>query len=85
MVAVATAEDGSILLDDLDAKIGKHREELAGIMITYPSTHGVFEEDVAEVCARVPRRRRPGVPGRGQPQRPGGPRRAGAFGGTSPT
>ncbi|MCA1169956.1 aminomethyl-transferring glycine dehydrogenase [Rothia kristinae] len=53
VVAVATAEDGSILLDDLDAKIGKHREELAGIMITYPSTHGVFEEDVAEVCARV--------------------------------
>ncbi|MCP3424772.1 aminomethyl-transferring glycine dehydrogenase [Rothia sp. AR01] len=53
VVAVATAEDGSILLEDLAAKIEKYGEEVAGIMITYPSTHGVFEGDVAEVCRMV--------------------------------
>ena len=53
VVAVKAAEDGSILLDDLDAKLEKHGSEVAGIMITYPSTHGVFEEHVRTVCEKV--------------------------------
>ena len=53
VVVVKTAEDGSIDLPDLDAKLEKHADTLAGIMITYPSTHGVFEEDVRTVCQKV--------------------------------
>ena len=53
VVVVKTAEDGSIDLTDLDAKLEKHADTLAGIMITYPSTHGVFEEDVRTVCQKV--------------------------------
>jgi glycine dehydrogenase len=53
VVGVKNAEDGSIDLDDLDAKIDKYGEQIAGIMITYPSTHGVFEEHVREVCSKV--------------------------------
>ncbi|MGO3363721.1 MAG: glycine dehydrogenase, partial [Corynebacterium sp.] len=53
VVGVKNAEDGSINLDDLDAKIGKYGEQIAGIMITYPSTHGVFEEHVRDVCEKV--------------------------------
>ncbi|TYR17709.1 aminomethyl-transferring glycine dehydrogenase [Corynebacterium urealyticum] len=53
VVAVKSADDGSILLDDLDAKLEKYGPEVAGIMITYPSTHGVFEEHVREVCDKV--------------------------------
>ncbi|MGX5356798.1 aminomethyl-transferring glycine dehydrogenase [Kocuria sp. KH4] len=53
VVVVATAGDGSVDLDDLDAKIAAVGDELAGIMITYPSTHGVFEEQVTAVCAAV--------------------------------
>lgn len=53
VVVVATAPDGSIDVADLDAKLEKHREHVAGIMITYPSTHGVFEDTVREVCAKV--------------------------------
>ncbi|ASY36004.1 MULTISPECIES: aminomethyl-transferring glycine dehydrogenase [Streptomyces] len=53
VVVVKTAEDGEVDLDDLHAKIDKHRDELAVLMITYPSTHGVFEEHVADVCAAV--------------------------------
>ncbi|MDU0479192.1 aminomethyl-transferring glycine dehydrogenase [Staphylococcus chromogenes] len=53
VVVVGTAEDGSIDLDDLDAKIEKHGENIAGIMITYPSTHGVFEDTVRQVCKKV--------------------------------
>jgi glycine dehydrogenase len=53
VAVVKTAEDGSIDLEDLDAKIEKHAEQLAAIMITYPSTHGVFEEDVRAVCQKV--------------------------------
>ncbi|GAA2097962.1 aminomethyl-transferring glycine dehydrogenase [Brevibacterium salitolerans] len=53
VIVVATAEDGSIDLADLDAKIEKHAGALAAIMITYPSTHGVFEEEVRTVCQKV--------------------------------
>ncbi|WP_445399572.1 aminomethyl-transferring glycine dehydrogenase [Streptomyces sp. LE64] len=53
VVVVATADDGEVDVDDLRAKIERHREELAVLMITYPSTHGVFEEHVADICAAV--------------------------------
>ncbi|MHC3472323.1 aminomethyl-transferring glycine dehydrogenase [Streptomyces sp. 7R007] len=53
VVVVKTAEDGEIDVEDLRAKIEQHRDELAVLMITYPSTHGVFEEHVADICAQV--------------------------------
>lgn len=53
VVVVNTAEDGSIDFDDLEAKINKHAEKLAVIMITYPSTHGVYEARVRELCDLV--------------------------------
>lgn len=53
VAGVATAEDGSIDVTDLKAKIDKHGDTIAGIMITYPSTHGVFEDQVVEVCELV--------------------------------
>ena len=53
VVVVKTADDGSIDVADLDAKIEQHGEHIAGIMITYPSTHGVFDPEVREVCDKV--------------------------------
>ncbi len=51
VVPVVSNENGDIDLNDFLAKAQKHAHELAGCMITYPSTHGVFEETVREVCA----------------------------------
>lgn len=53
VAVVATAEDGTIDLADLDAKIEQYPDRIAAIMITYPSTHGVYEADVREVCQKV--------------------------------
>ena len=53
VVVVATAPDGEIDLADLRSKLEEHRDTVAAIMITYPSTHGVYEEHVREVCAAV--------------------------------
>ncbi|MFF6793851.1 aminomethyl-transferring glycine dehydrogenase [Streptomyces filamentosus] len=53
VVVVKTAEDGEVDVEDLRAKIAQHRDELSVLMITYPSTHGVFEEHVADICAEV--------------------------------
>lgn len=50
VVIVKTDEDGNIDLEDLTAKAEKYRERLSTLMITYPSTHGVFEEGVKRVC-----------------------------------
>ncbi|MEC7964312.1 MAG: glycine dehydrogenase (aminomethyl-transferring), partial [Pseudomonadota bacterium] len=50
VVPVKSLENGDIDLDDFRAKAEQHGENLAGCMITYPSTHGVFEETVKEVC-----------------------------------
>ncbi len=50
VVAVACDEGGNINLRDLEAKAIQHRDKLAALMITYPSTHGVFEEDIRRVC-----------------------------------
>ncbi|GAB2550087.1 aminomethyl-transferring glycine dehydrogenase [Leucobacter ruminantium] len=53
VVVVKNTETGLIDIEDLDAKIEKHRGELAAIMITYPSTYGVYDADVREVCDKV--------------------------------
>ncbi|MFD4375577.1 aminomethyl-transferring glycine dehydrogenase [Streptomyces sp. NPDC058486] len=53
VVVVKTAEDGEVDVEDLRAKIEQYRDELSVLMITYPSTHGVFEEHVADICAAV--------------------------------
>ncbi|EGR0101286.1 aminomethyl-transferring glycine dehydrogenase [Vibrio vulnificus] len=53
VVVVKCDENGNIDLVDLAAKIEKHQENLSSIMITYPSTHGVYEEQVKEVCEMV--------------------------------
>ncbi|MFF3771088.1 aminomethyl-transferring glycine dehydrogenase [Streptomyces sp. NPDC002232] len=53
VVVVKTAEDGEVDVTDLRAKIEQYRDELSVLMITYPSTHGVFEEHVADICAEV--------------------------------
>ncbi len=53
VVVVATAAHGDVDLADLRAKIAQHRDTLAALMITYPSTHGVYEAEVREVCAAV--------------------------------
>ncbi|QIE45568.1 aminomethyl-transferring glycine dehydrogenase [Pseudohalocynthiibacter aestuariivivens] len=50
VVVVKSAENGDIDVDDFRAKAEKHAENLAACMITYPSTHGVFEETVRDVC-----------------------------------
>ncbi|AWL31112.1 aminomethyl-transferring glycine dehydrogenase [Streptomyces albidoflavus] len=53
VVVVKTSDDGEIEIEDLRAKIEQYSEQLAVLMITYPSTHGVFEEHVADICAAV--------------------------------
>lgn len=53
VVIVKTGDDGDVDAEDLRAKIDKHRAELAVLMVTYPSTHGVFEEHITEICAAV--------------------------------
>jgi glycine cleavage system P protein (glycine dehydrogenase) len=53
VVPVACDSSGNIDRADLDRKIEAHRDVLAALMITYPSTHGVFEESVEEVCAKL--------------------------------
>ena len=53
VVVVATAADGTIDHADLHAKIEAHKDVLSAIMITYPSTHGVYDADVREVCDAV--------------------------------
>lgn len=53
VVVVACDASGNVDMDDLQAKCEMHSDVLSSIMITYPSTHGVFEEQVREVCAMV--------------------------------
>ncbi|MCO4763403.1 MAG: aminomethyl-transferring glycine dehydrogenase [Myxococcales bacterium] len=53
VVAVACDDNGNIDVADLRAKATKHEAELAGLMVTYPSTHGVFETAIREICAVV--------------------------------
>ncbi|ASW55113.1 aminomethyl-transferring glycine dehydrogenase [Plantactinospora sp. KBS50] len=53
VVVVACDDGGNVDLVDLDAKINQHRDRLAAIMVTYPSTHGVYETGIASLCAKV--------------------------------
>ncbi|WP_370588021.1 aminomethyl-transferring glycine dehydrogenase [Trichocoleus sp. FACHB-591] len=53
VVPVACDRDGNIDVADLKAKAEQHQENLAALMVTYPSTHGVFEESIREICAIV--------------------------------
>ncbi|QCU78925.1 aminomethyl-transferring glycine dehydrogenase [Citricoccus sp. SGAir0253] len=53
VIVVKTAEDGTIDSADLDAKLEANAGRVAAIMITYPSTHGVYDADVREVCRKV--------------------------------
>ena len=53
VVVVGCLDNGDVDLDDLRAKVSEHAERLSTLMITYPSTHGVYEHDIAEICAAV--------------------------------
>ncbi len=53
VVIVACDESGNVDMDDLTAKVEKHSDNLAAIMVTYPSTHGVFEESIVDLCALI--------------------------------
>jgi glycine dehydrogenase len=53
IVVVACDADGNIDVADLQAKVAAHRDALAALMVTYPSTHGVFEASISDVCAMV--------------------------------
>ena len=81
VVVVGCDRDGNIDVADLRAKAAQARGELAALMVTYPSTHGVFEAAIREICEIVHDARRPGLHGRRQHERagradqPGGDRR----------
>lgn len=53
VVGVACDDHGNIDVEDLKAKAEKHSHELSALMVTYPSTHGVFEEAIQEICAVI--------------------------------
>ncbi len=53
IIVVKCDDQGNVDLDDLKAKAAEHAERLSALMITYPSTHGVFEEDIREICQVV--------------------------------
>ena len=53
VVGIACDDHGNIDVDDLKAKAEKHSHELSALMVTYPSTHGVFEEAIQEICAVI--------------------------------
>jgi glycine cleavage system P protein (glycine dehydrogenase) len=53
VVVVACDSNGYIVLDDLRAKAEQHKKTLSSLMVTYPSTYGVFEEDIKEICRVV--------------------------------
>ena len=71
VVVVGCDAQGNVDLADLEAKAAQHKDRLAALMITYPSTHGVFEDAIRDICATVHARRRPGLSGRRQPERAG--------------
>jgi glycine dehydrogenase len=53
VVVVGCRDNGDVDVDDLHARIEAHRDRLAALMITYPSTHGVFEQAIGDICAAV--------------------------------
>ena len=53
VAVIACDEAGNVSLDDLKAKISQYGEQLAALMVTYPSTHGVFESEISQICALI--------------------------------
>ena len=53
VVVIECDENGNVSVADIKAKIAEHRDNLAALMITYPSTHGVFESAVSDICALI--------------------------------
>jgi glycine dehydrogenase len=53
VVVISCDEAGNVSLDDLKAKIAEYGEQLAALMVTYPSTHGVFESEISQICALI--------------------------------
>jgi glycine dehydrogenase len=53
VVVVACDEQGNVSIEDLKAKIAEYRSNLAALMVTYPSTHGVFESAITEICGLI--------------------------------
>ena len=53
VIVVSCDDEGNVSLEDLKEKISTHKDRLAALMVTYPSTHGVFEEAIAEICSLV--------------------------------
>lgn len=53
VVPIGCDDDGNIDIEDLRAKATKHKDKLSSLMVTYPSTHGVFEEGIKEICQIV--------------------------------
>lgn len=53
VVVIACDEAGNVSLGDLKAKIAEYGEQLAALMVTYPSTHGVFESEISQICALI--------------------------------
>ncbi len=53
VVIVASTSEGNIDIADLEAKAEQHKDRLAALMVTYPSTHGVFEESIQDICAII--------------------------------
>ena len=53
VVVIACDEQGNVSVDDLKLKIAEYKETLAALMVTYPSTHGVFEEAITQICGLI--------------------------------
>ena len=53
VVVIACDDHGNVSVDDLKAKISEYRDELAALMVTYPSTHGVFESAISQICELI--------------------------------
>ncbi len=81
VVVTKCDSNGNVELGDLRARAEQYKDTLAALMVTYPSTHGVFEEDIREICTIIHAQRRPGLHGRreheraGRSDQPGGDRR----------
>ncbi len=71
VVVVASTADGNIDVDDLKQKAEAHRDRLAALMVTYPSTHGVFEETIQDVCSIIHQHGGQAVHGRREHERAG--------------
>ena len=53
VVVIECDDQGNVSIEDLKSKISEHGERIAALMVTYPSTHGVFESAISEICAMV--------------------------------